>query len=109
MAETGLFLFCFVFFFFQQKTKKSQENGDVVSIPNELSLDSMDNVETVFLTHPMHHNYCLTCWLSKRNITAQKVDVFFRFVFPFLFAVFNAAYWSFYMQNRRKGEEAWTE
>lgn len=77
-------------------------NGDSVSAPEQVSVESMDNVETVFLLHPHHHRCCLVCFLSRLNVTAHRVDVVSRFLFPLFFAVFNAAYWSIYL-NRKQG------
>ena len=88
----------------QPKPVENKEvNGDTVSVPKQVTVESMDNIESVFLHHPRHHRCCLTCGLSRLNITAQKVDTFSRFTFPVLFAIFNLTYWSVYMHKRREG------
>ena len=88
----------------QPKPVENKEvNGDTVSVPKQVTVESMDNIESVFLHHPRHHRCCLTCGLSRLNITAQKVDTFSRFAFPVLFAIFNLTYWSVYMHKRREG------
>ena len=90
-----------LFYLQQRPNEDNQENGGIVSASKEVSVESMDNIETVFLNHPRHHRCCLTCSLTKLNITAQKVDAFSRIAFPILFAIFNLAYWSVYMHKRR--------
>ncbi|XP_023344000.1 glutamate-gated chloride channel [Eurytemora carolleeae] len=36
------------------------------------------------------------------NIRSKRIDVVSRFLFPFIFAVFNVAYWSTYLQQANK-------
>ena len=77
-----------------------KETPESVSAPRRLSHINIDNMETIFLHHPRHHKYCLTCWLTSHNITAHRVDVISRFLFPLMFGIFNAIYWSIYLRKR---------
>lgn len=46
----------------------------------------------------------LSCWIRNFQFQAKKIDVFSRFLFPFIFALFNVWYWSYYL-TRTQGEE----
>ena len=54
---------------------------------------------------PVRKSNKLFMWFKNFEFQAKKIDVFSRVFFPFVFAVFNIWYWSFYLS--RSGE--WRE
>ena len=51
---------------------------------------------------PVRNSNKLLMWFKNFEFQAKKIDVFSRVGFPFVFAVFNIWYWSYYLS--RSGE-----
>ena len=57
----------------------------------------------------LHHNRIpvrkgnfLSHWIKNFQFQAKKIDIFSRVVFPFIFAMFNVMYWSYYLTRPQK-------
>ena len=51
--------------------------------------------------HGQHENESSCCqpttWISTYTLRSKRIDVISRIIFPLVFAVFNLAYWSTYL------------
>lgn len=74
----------------------------------QLSMDPlMRRIEGSHMIPPtalLHHNRIpirrpnrISLWIKNFQFQAKKIDVFSRVLFPFVFALFNAWYWSYYL------------
>ena len=42
---------------------------------------------------------CCRTWIGTYTLRSKRIDVVSRFIFPLVFAVFNLAYWSTYLNQ----------
>ena len=49
----------------------------------------------------------LSLWIKNFQFQAKKIDVFSRVFFPFVFAIFNVWYWSYYLTRKQGKPEKW--
>ena len=49
----------------------------------------------------------LFLWFKNFEFQAKKIDVFSRVFFPFVFAVFNIWYWSYYLSRSGENNTIW--
>lgn len=42
---------------------------------------------------------CCRTWISTHTLRSKRIDVISRIIFPLVFAVFNMAYWSTYLNQ----------
>jgi len=54
---------------------------------------------------PMRRPNKLTLWIKNFQFQAKKIDVFSRVFFPFVFAMFNIWYWSYYLTRAQAGSK----
>jgi len=104
----------------KQKERKKQElerqvfNGDSYEEGGfPVSMDPlMRRMEGSHLMPPsavIHHRISvrrpnkLSLWIKNFQFQAKKIDVFSRVFFPFVFAIFNVWYWSYYL-TRKQGK-----
>ena len=56
------------------------------------------NISFLFSQAPRKSNK-LVMWVKNFEFQAKKIDVFSRVFFPFVFALFNIWYWSYYLSK----------
>ena len=74
-------------------------------VRNRPYLKPTRDIKLIFVNHarlPVRKSNKLLSWFKNFEFQAKKIDVFSRVFFPFVFAVFNIWYWSFYLS--RSGE-----
>ena len=54
---------------------------------------------------PMRRPNKLMLWIKNFQFQAKKIDVFSRVFFPFVFAIFNIWYWSYYLTRAQNGKK----
>ena len=55
-----------------------------------------------FFSLPAKKHNKLVNWAKNFEFQAKKIDVFSRVFFPFVFAMFNIWYWSYYLSKSHK-------
>ena len=58
-----------------------------------------ENLKTSFFRQPERKTNKLVLWVKNFEFQAKKIDVFSRVFFPFVFAMFNIWYWSYYLSK----------
>ena len=69
------------------------------------SIRSVFNFSSTFLfpcSLPAKKHNKLVNWAKNFEFQAKKIDVFSRVFFPFVFAMFNIWYWSYYLSKSHK-------
>ena len=54
---------------------------------------------------PIRRPNKITLWIKNFQFQAKKIDVFSRVFFPFVFAIFNIWYWSYYLTRAQNGNK----
>ena len=49
-----------------------------------------------------HTETCCRTWLGTYTLRSKRIDVISRIIFPLVFAIFNLAYWSTYLNQEEE-------
>ena len=82
-------------------------------IDNSKGVQGVHSYEFQMSHHHRHHHHhhhattntnCWRSWISKFPSRSKRIDVVSRIIFPVVFALFNLAYWSTYL-NRQANDD----